>query len=388
MMSQGSDTKFTVYPIKKTPIVKSISSLVREYADLTVAPGEFQRPLAWSHVDKRRYFSSILMDRLEGSFVFVDLISATKKLESIAPNNRAYNFFKEIRSQKKQYIILDANNRLKMLSALLKDEWKIPHSSDYKYVFEDEVCCFEVNGTNDRFSKLPEEIRNEIKKRSVTVSEYTQIDYKGLSEVFLNLNSGVPLNAQEKRNAFGTEWADYVREIRNDNMPFLRLIHNSPMNRLYSDNWIADALCLVRGIIEDDVYGITQTTKDALYRSKFSRTDYIDGDGIENKGTDYYSAKFSQLGGYISLMKEEGIDGATRPSTSINLFWMLCNGIDTYEQAVSAVIKHEKIYRSTKTNERGRTFKWACGCLGMENNEIRMIEFPAIVEEVLIQLPV
>lgn len=382
MMSQGSDSKFSIYPIKKCPEVLAIRYLVAQYADFSIAPEEFQRPTAWSQVDKKKYFSSILMDRLEGSFVFVDLIPAIKKLESIAPKNRACTYFKEFRQQKKQYLTLDANNRLKMTSALLKDEWKIPHG-DYEYVFGDEVCKFEVTFRNDRFSKLDENVRNEIEGRCVTVSVYSQIDYKGLSEVFLNVNSGVPLNPQEKRNAFGTDWADYVRELRNSSMPFLELIHKNPMNRLYSDNWIADALCFASGITEDEVYGITQITKDVMYRSKFSRTDYTDTDGIEYKGTDYYSAKYAQLGQFITRMNDSEIPYATRPSTCMNLFWMVCNGITTYEQAVSAVMKHEKLYNRSSTNENGRTFKWACGCLGIENNTIRMIELPAIVEQVL-----
>ena len=355
---------------------------------MTIAPEEFQRPLAWSTTDKERYFNSILMDRLEGSFVFVDLVSATKRLQSLDPGNRAYDFFKSLRNKSKKYIILDANNRLNMLKSLIRNDWTIPNNNEYIYLFGDKVETFKVTSANNKFSKLPEEVKNEILKRSVTVSEYTQIDYKGLSEVFLNVNSGQPLKEQEKRNAYGTEWADYVREVRNENMPFLKMIHPNPMKRLHGDNWIANVLCFAGGITEDEIYGIEEITKDALYRSPFSRTDYVDEDGVLNKGTDYYSDKFAQIGRYIATMKKQGTPGATRPGTCLNLFWMMCNGIDTYEQAVNAVILHEELYNSRTTNERGRTFKWACGCLGMENNAIRMIELPAIVEEVLVQTPV
>jgi len=376
-----------VYPIKKVPVVMSIKTLVAEFADWTIAPGEFQRPLAWTKTDKEKYFNSILMDRLEGSFVFVDLVSAIKKLQSLDPGNRAYGFFKSLRDKNRKYIILDANNRLNMMKSLIRDEWTIPNNDEYTYLFGDKVETFKVTSANNKFSKLPEEVKNEILKRSVTVSEYTQIDYKGLSEVFLNVNSGQPLKAQEKRNAYGTEWADYVRELRNDNMSFLEMIHTTLMKRLNGDNWIANVLCFARGITENEIYSIEEITKDAMYRSPFSRTDYIDEDGVLIKGTDYYSDKFAQLGRYIATMQKQGTPGATRPGTSLNLFWMMCNGIDTYEQAVNAVILHEELYNSRTTNERGRTFKWACGCLGMENNAIRMIELPFIVEEVLVKTP-
>ena len=378
MMSQVSNDPTTpwIYPVKSAPQVRTLKDTVKQY-EHSIAPEQFQRPESWQSVDKKKYFTSILMNRLEGSFVFVDLTLAVHKLESIAPENRACKFFKDFKSQGYNYLTLDANNRLKMLSALLKDEWKIPHG-DYWYVSDDSVNSLQIDSTNNKFSTLPEVVRHLISERQVIISQYTQIDYKGLSEVFLNVNSGVAPNPQEKRNAFGTEWADYVREVRNDNLSFMKLIHGeNHMRRLFSDNWIADALCFITKVSPDNVSGITQITKNVLYRN----------DPFIQSDADYYTSKFRQLAEYITQMIEDevlSVKAIIRPVSCMNLLWMLCNGISTYEQAVEAMIEHEELYQRKDDilNDNGRNFTWACGFLGNENNEIRMKVLPVIIQKV------
>ena len=103
-----------------------------------------------------------------------------------------------------------------------------------------------VGKHNNVFSKLPKLVQKAIKGRKVIVSEYTQIDYKGLSDVFVNVNSGVPLNAQELRNALHTAWAAYVRQMRKELAPLLiKMFGNKYKKRLVGDEWIVDAIDMV-----------------------------------------------------------------------------------------------------------------------------------------------
>ena len=362
-----------IYPIKATPKNRTLQDVVKHYRG-SIAPEQFQRPECWKSADKKKYFTSILMNRLEGSFVFVDLTLAIHKLESFAPDNRACTFFKELKSQGYNYLTLDGNNRLKTLSQLFRDEWTIP-AGQYSFVLDDSVDHIELKSST-KFSSLPEVVRHLIEERQINISSYNQIDYDGLSEVFLNVNSGVAPNPQEKRNAFGTEWADYVREIRNDDLSFMELIHGQNyMRRLECDQWIADALCLIRNVSADKVTGITQLTKNLLYTSKFIQSD-----------AEYYTSKFRQLSSYITQMIEDNIlnvKAITRPASCMNLLWMLCNGISTYDQAVEVIIKHEEFYQTNPImNDNGRNFVWACGSLGHENNEIRMMVLPGIIQKV------
>ena len=382
MMSQVSnDSTPWIYPIKATPKNRTLQDVVKHYRD-SIAPEQFQRPECWKSADKTKYFTSILMNRLEGSFVFVDLTLAIHKLESFAPDNRAYKFFKEFKLLGYNYLTLDGNNRLKTLSQLFNDEWRIP-AGPYWYVLDDSVDYLFLK-TSTKFSDLPEVVRHLIEERQINISSYNQIDYQGLSEVFLNVNSGVSPNPQEKRNAFGTEWADYVREIRNNDLSFMELIHGQNyLRRLDCDSWIADALCFIRNVSPDKVSGINQLSKNILYKSNFTQSD-----------ADYYTSKFKQLSSYINQMIEDKIlmvnlKAITRPTSCMNLLWMLCNGISNYEQAVEAMIEHEKFYQTNSImNDNGRNYIWACGSLGHENNIIRMMVLPDIIQKVTSLMPV
>ena len=380
MMSQVSNdpTIPWIYPIKATPKNRTLQDVVKHYRD-SIAPEQFQRPECWKSADKKKYFTSILMNRLEGSFVFVDLTLAIHKLESFAPDNRACKFFKEFKSQGYNYLTLDGNNRLKTLNQLFNDEWRIP-AGPYWYVLDDSVDHLFLK-TSTKFSDLPEVVRHLIEERQINISSYNQIDYQGLSEVFLNVNSGVAPNPQEKRNAFGTEWADYVREVRNGDLSFMELIHGQNyMRRLDCDQWIADALCIIRNVSVDKVSGINQLTKNILYTSDFIQND-----------ADYYTSKFKLLASYITQMIEDkilSVKAITRPASCMNLLWMLCNGISTYDQAVKAMIKHEEFYQTNPImNDNGRNFVWACGSFGHENNTIRMMVLPVIIQKVTSLVP-
>jgi hypothetical protein len=51
------------------------------------------------------------------------------------------------------------------------------------------------------------------------------------------------------------------------------------------------------------------------------------------------------------------VKAITRPASCMNLLWMLCNGISTYDQAVEAMIKHEEFYQTNPImNDNGRNF--------------------------------
>lgn len=369
-------TNSRIYPIKHEPKVRSLKDVVENYR-YSCAPEQFQRPEAWNKDDRKGYFQSLLMNRLEGNFVIVDLELTISKLEKLVPEDRAYKFFKNLCNQDIEYIILDGNNRFKFLSALKKDEWQIPKGT-YHYVIEDDILQLVVGSHNNVFSKLPKLVQKVINERQLVISEYVQIDYSGLSEVFTNVNSGVPLNRQEKRNAIDSPWSDYVRKLSKDIASLLISMHGPNYKyRLKGDEWIVDALCFAKYVSPNNIVGVTQTSKDTLYYSYFSEEDQ-----------EKYSEKFLQLADYVTAMivdNDVTLEDKViiRPSTVMNLFWMMCNGIETYNQVVEAVILHEQSYKNTTfVNDEGNNYVWACGSLGTKNNELRMKVLSKIVSEV------
>lgn len=380
----------TIFPIKSDPLTTTIKDLLNNYKG-AYAPEQFQRPESWSASERAKYFVSVLLNRLEGSFVFVDLELALNRLEQIDPNDRAYTYFKGMLNQMIEKIVLEGNNRLKFFEALLNDEYTIPKGV-YYYVSDPHTTSlsqFVVGKHNNVFSKLDPHIKKVILNRKVVVSEYTQIDYSGLSQVFINVNSGVPLNAQELRNAMDTPWAEYVRMLRSQIAPLLMKIFPTTKKtnykkRLVGDELIAEIIDMAINNYKDEetneyeFSGVTQTSKNQLYMSDF-----------DTQQGEYFLEKFLLLSDYIDKMIDDDWQdlpqsAIIRKSSITNLFWMMCNGIETYEQAVEAMHLHEESFKDkTLMNDSDDTYKWACGGTGLKNMEFRMQVLPDIIEKTL-----
>jgi hypothetical protein len=332
------------------------------------------------------------MNRIEGTFVFVDVEIAADRVGSIDPTDISFAYFNNLLKQMIEKIILEGNNRLKFFESLLNDEYTIP-SGSYYYLpdpHSTSLSQFVVGKHNNVFSKLPKLVQKAIKSRKVIVSEYTQIDYKGLSDVFVNVNSGVPLNAQELRNALHTLWATYVRQMRKELAPLLiKMFGNKYKKRLVGDEWIVDTIdmvlnnyCKDEEISDFEINGVTQTSKNKLYVSDYDEFN-------EQKITE----NFSTLASYIDRMIDDGWEELTekvilRRSSVMNLFWMINNGIDTYDRAVEALHLHEEAYTDKDLrNDADESYKWACGGTGTKNMEFRMQVLPEIVSKVKEKIP-
>jgi len=380
-----------IFPCKNDPLPMTIWDLYNNYKG-SYAPEEFQRPESWSSKERKAYFLSVLMNRIEGTFVFVDVEIAADRVGSIDPTDISFAYFNNLLKQMIEKIILEGNNRLKFFESLLNDEYTIP-SGSYYYLpdpHSTSLSQFVVGKHNNVFSKLPKLVQKAIKSRKVIVSEYTQIDYKGLSDVFVNVNSGVPLNAQELRNALHTLWATYVRQMRKELAPLLiKMFGNKYKKRLVGDEWIVDTIdmvlnnyCKDEEIFDFEINGVTQTSKNKLYVSDYDEFN-------EQKITE----NFSTLASYIDRMIDDGWEELTekvilRKSSVMNLFWMINNGIDTYDRAVEALHLHEEAYTDKDLrNDADESYKWACGGTGTKNMEFRMQVLPEIVSKVKEKIP-
>lgn len=336
--------------VKKDPQTQTCKNVLANYLN-SVAPPQFQRPESWSPADKKAFWKSLLMNRIEGVIVLVDITRAIYRLKQISPEDRALELFTNLLEAGYEYIVLDGNNRLKFLLALFNDEWAIPEG-DYEYIRDLQdlsTCPLKVTRKRNKFSDLPEIVKTVLKNRTCIVSEYTQIGYAGLSDIFLNTNSGVFPNNQELRNASKTLWADYVRYITNNltQSGLLNLIMKNPNARYAGQDWVTECLDFVLQAVDDEVVDgeltgkkvfkqITQPTKNTLYTSTF----------LNQSCQEYYTRVFNDLSQYLTKMVDERIltEKTLRKMVAQNLFWMMCHGVSTYDQAVEAIKLHEQEY--------------------------------------------
>ena len=156
-------------------------------------------------------------------------------------------------------------------------------------------------------------------------------------------------NNQELRNASKTLWADYVRYITNNltQSGMLNLIMKNPNARYAGQDWVTECLDFVLQAVDDEVVdgeptgkkvfkGISQRTKNTLYTSTF----------LNQSCQEYYTRVFNDLSQYLTRMVDERVltEKSLRKMVAQNLFWMMCHGISTYDQAVEAVKLHEQEY--------------------------------------------
>ena len=91
-------TNAAIFPCKKDPLPMTIWDLYNNYKG-SYAPEEFQRPESWSAKERKAYFLSVLMNRIEGTFVFVDVEIARARVESIDPTDISFTYFSNLLKQ-------------------------------------------------------------------------------------------------------------------------------------------------------------------------------------------------------------------------------------------------------------------------------------------------
>ena len=394
--------EFYLTPLKRDIKVLEHAIMLMKYQQF-VAPKKFQRPVAWKQKDKVKFFKSLLMNRVEGTYVLVDLREVLKKLNK-KPENETTFFVRDLIDKGHNYIVLDGNNRFVFLRDLFSGNWVIP-ADRYQYISDVDngsINSFKVPRGGCKFEDLEIDVQNAIEQRDAIISLYTQICLEGLSEVFENLNSGVPLNHQEHRNASNSPWADYIRELSEKNSSLLSLIFKNHVSRLSGDEWMVQSIDFVLNATQIDdpndrdcnftanydgkinFHAINQGTLNKLYES----VELVPDDKEE------FSNVFEDLFQYLKKMIAEGVfsekEIKRRRSLVQNLYWMMHNGIEDYDQAKEAVKLHQQKYNDKnctniafiKDDEEEKTFKICCDGLGKDNIEFRYHVLSYIIKTV------
>ena len=387
--------------VKKTPNIMGLQQVVVKYA-LNVAPENFQRPESWSKDDQKKFFISLCMDRVEGVIVIVDVENALYKLQQVAPDDRAIsNIYEPILEAGLEYIVLDGNNRLQFLINLINGIYSIPEGR-YGYIRDPQdhsISVFTVKRNKNKFSDLPKPVQRTLLNRLIIISEYTQIGYDGLSEVFLNTNSGVFPNPQEIRNALNSPWADFVRTLRSEMPQLLGHMFKNFKKRYCGDDWIVDCLDFVLNVADVDPEGEKETTYSPISQS--SKTKLYKSDFLSSAEQIRIRDTFIDLASFLDQMIDEKITKEDkkllkRKSLIQNLFYMMYNGLTTYEQIQAAVELHDRAYFDKKNTFYPNwsnahddlqfddlTFKNACEGSRAINMEFRCLQLSKIISQVL-----
>jgi hypothetical protein len=142
---------------------------------------DYQRPLVWTESQKQLLIDTILRD--------YDI----PKL-----------YWRRTQKRPERYDVIDGQQRLRTIWSFFNNEISLPKDSD---------SIYEYNIAGLKYYELPDELRIKFDTYSLDIVIFDDIDEEEVREMFLRLQNGTTLKAQEKRNAYPGKMRDFVHSL-------------------------------------------------------------------------------------------------------------------------------------------------------------------------------
>ena len=170
----------------------------------------FQSPARWSPKQMQDYMHSLFMGTAPSKYVFADVASCLK--ESQAGNQDGdveyYSQWFNSYPNPTLFLNLDSNNRFTTLRALFTNQLKLSKGT-YR---DSDLNEFKIE-RGDTWDDLSLDIKKFILSREITIELYTKATRAQLSDIFLAVNRGAPLNDAEKRNSIISDISKVCRNL-------------------------------------------------------------------------------------------------------------------------------------------------------------------------------
>jgi hypothetical protein len=315
----------------------------------------FQRPACWDDKKKKQFCYSLVNGRAPTPIVIVNI---EKSLEQCMPATEDFDYFKEWLDKGFKYISIDGNNRTVTLLEFFSGKVGLPTGDiplkDGKYAT--------LNSSNNKFNTLPEDLQNEIFENiAVSLLLFTVSSRKELSLLFTNINDGLGLNNQEKRNALVCKFAREIRDLAKQSADPLQNIFKKGNVRYCIDEFLVKMATF-------HAYGLSvETANKAALNSAYE-------DGPEGSGSntykDFMKSGKDTIKKSIRMVEKYGTSSFKNSSTLFNLFMTVYqinkdNKKIINEQAFFEWFTKTETHRLPKiayTNAKGDTWSYeTCG---------------------------
>tara|TARA_R100001510_G_C7638444_1_gene196291 strand:+ start:149 stop:1537 length:1389 start_codon:yes stop_codon:yes gene_type:complete len=177
---------------RSTQVTPQISEFVSSYFSRSVLDPSYQVPKTrWTIAKKRGFISAVIRGGgMSGNPIHLSRIRSGNF-------DMIQHYEKELRLGK-LYTTVDGHNRGTTLKEFLNNELRITHPH---------------LGVNKLFKELPASFQEHFRSLTIKVEMHEAKTLTALSQLFIDLNDGIDLNAQEKRNAKQGDPAKTVRKV-------------------------------------------------------------------------------------------------------------------------------------------------------------------------------
>lgn len=191
-----------------------------KFGDLFLSPEEYQRENAWNIDQKKLLIDTIFrgMDIPKIYFWKIDL----KTLSKGYPDGETKKLYKDILTKKMEdnddpspflYEVVDGQQRIRTIFEFMGV--KLPNDKVYRGSWNEPFSTLEdtpmAKGKFYAQLNVQQQIKFEEKSLTIMILEDSQIDE--IRDMFLRLQNGTPLKAQQKRDAFGSSISKTIREV-------------------------------------------------------------------------------------------------------------------------------------------------------------------------------
>lgn len=214
----------------------------------------FQSEARWDAKQKSEYITSLIKGMAPSRIIIANIESC---LEESVEDSLCYNYFTDWLNRGKEGISIDGNNRTITIDEYLNDKVSIEHG---EYNLPSGTIV--VNEKNDHFNTHPKLLKEHITNNiHISICEYVKASRSDLSELFKNINNGVPLNPQELRNATLVPFAEEVRNLAKQYGSAFRYIFKTNNRRVIDEQIVNMSVYYAYGATE----GISKKDKDNAY---------------------------------------------------------------------------------------------------------------------------
>lgn len=224
--------------------VKWNLSVIKSNLDVVRIDEYFQSPARWAEDQMKSYFDNLFKGIAPSKYILAD-VSLCLENSSQKDDKDYYQKWLSTKTSDNsnvKFLNLDSNNRWTSLTALFTNNVGLKGGSYYdknnnKITIKDGA----------RWSDLSPDAQNFILDCKITVEVYEKASRSQLSDIFIAVNSGSPLNSPEKRNAIISDICktcrdlgeSYYRSKKTSSTLIRNMFKDSQYNRRIVDEYFA-----------------------------------------------------------------------------------------------------------------------------------------------------